>query len=159
MTDLSRWYASLQPRERRFVLIGALAAVLLLLVGVFMPLQRARTAAQQRVERKRADLAWVSAVAPQLTAAQASVPASSQESLVVLADRVAREAGLSQALSGSQPSGDGGLSVRMQQAPFDTLVAWISRLGQRYGVRVDSATIDNTSTPGVVNASIVLRNR
>jgi len=74
-------------------------------------------------------------------------------------DRSARESGLASALAGSDPSGAGGLQVRMQKAPFDAMVGWLARLSQQNGVRVEGATIDNAGTPGIVNAAIVLQPR
>jgi len=46
--------------------------------------------------------------------------------------------------------------VRLDQTPFDALVAWLSQLHERYGIRVDSATIDVGNGVGTVNASLVL---
>jgi type II secretory pathway component PulM len=58
----------LEPRERRMLLFGAVAAVLLIIVATVLPLQRSVAAVQQRVERKRDDLQWLRSMAPQLTA-------------------------------------------------------------------------------------------
>jgi len=87
---------------------------------------------------------------------QVAAPPPLRESLVVLVDRTARESGLAKSLAGSQPSGDGGLNVRLDQTPFDTLVAWLSQLRERYGVRVDAATIDAGKDSGNVTATLVL---
>jgi type II secretory pathway component PulM len=46
--------------------------------------------------------------------------------------------------------------VRLDQTPFDTLIAWLSQLRERYGVRVDSATIDAAKGGGNVTATLVL---
>ena len=74
----------------------------------------------------------------------------------MIVDRSARESGLGNALAGSEPSGAGGLSVRLQKASFDTLVTWLARLSQQNGIRVESANVDLAGAPGIVNASIVL---
>jgi general secretion pathway protein M len=145
----------LEPRERRMVLFGAVAAVLLV-VATVVPLQRSVAAVEQRVERKRDDLQWLRSMAPQLAGLQRTAPPPLRESLVVLVDRTARESGLTKSLVGSQPSGDGGLNVRLDQTPFDTLIGWLSQLRERYGVRVDSATIDAGKGSGNVNATLVL---
>jgi general secretion pathway protein M len=146
----------LQPRERRIVLVGAIAVLLLIIVATVLPLQRNVAAIQQRVERKRDDLQWLRSMAPQLVGLQASAPPPLRESLVVLVDRTARETGLAKSLVGSQPSGDGGLNVRLDQTPFDTMVGWLSQLRERYGVKVESATIDAGKGPGNVTATLVL---
>ncbi len=153
---LLQYLQRLEPRERRVLLFGAIAALVLIVLGIVLPLQRSVAAAQQRVERKRDDLQWLRSMAPQLGGLRSNAPPRLNESLVVLVDRTARESGLAKSLVGSQPSGDGGLNVRFDQTPFDTLVTWLSQLRERYGVRVDSATIDAGKGGGNVTATLVL---
>jgi type II secretory pathway component PulM len=147
--------ASLSEREQRIVIGGAVVAAALLLFGIILPLDRSVAHAHERLAKKRADLAWMQSVAPEL-AASAAPPAATGESLLVIIDRSARESGLASSLAGSDPSGPGRLSVRLEKAPFDVLLAWLARLGQQNGVSVDSATIEAAGTAGLVNAAILL---
>jgi len=152
--NLQQWYASLADRERRTVMYGGIAAVVLLVVGGVWKIGAAVDSAEVRVESKRADLAWMQAVAPRLRAMPAQRP---DEPLPLLVDRTAREAGLAEALSGSDPAGPGALRVRLQGASFDQMVVWLGRLQQERGIVVDSASVDATESEGLVNASLVLR--
>jgi general secretion pathway protein M len=147
--------AALSPRERRLLLVGAVAAAAILIFGMLIPLDRSVARAQQRLAKKRADLSWMQSVGPQV-ALLPPAAAANGESLLVVVDRSARESGLASALSGSEPGGAGSLSVRLEKAPFDALIGWLARLGQQNGVSVDSAIIEKTGTPGLVNANIVL---
>jgi general secretion pathway protein M len=153
-------FASLSERERRMLLIGGAVAIALLLLGVILPLDRSVTKTHERVGRKQADLAWMRSVAPSLAGAGpvAAQPAT-QESLLVLVDRAARESGLGASLVSSEPSGGGGLRVRLEKAPFDVLVGWLARLADQNGVRVESASVDGAGEAGLVNAAIVLQTR
>ena len=159
MTPLPQWFQSLQPRERRIVTIGAATAAVLIIFGVVLPLDQSVTRAHARLEHKQADLAWMRSVAPRLAAAGPMITPTSQRSLIVVVDNAAREAGLGTALTSSEPSGQGGLRVRLDNAQFDTLVGWISRLSEQHGIRVESATVDAAGPPGIVNAGIVLHGR
>jgi type II secretory pathway component PulM len=147
--------AALSPRERRLLLGGAIAVVAILIFGMLIPLDRGVSHAQQRLAKKRADLSWMQSVAPQI-ALLPPATAANGESLIVIVDRSAREAGLASALSGSEPGGPGNLTVRLEKAPFDVLVGWLARLAQQNGVTVDSAVIEKTGVPGLVNANINL---
>ncbi|HYB32411.1 MAG TPA: type II secretion system protein M [Steroidobacteraceae bacterium] len=147
--------AALSARERRLVVGGGVLAALLVLFGILLPLDRSVAHAQQRLAKKHADLSWMQSVAPEI-AASAPPPAATGESLLVIVDRSARESGLAGALAGSEPGGAGSLSVRLEKAPFDTLVAWLARLAQQNGVTVDSVNIEKAGAPGQVNAAIVL---
>jgi general secretion pathway protein M len=149
-------FSALPQRQQRLVLGGAALIVVLLIVAVLIPLDHSVTSAQQRVAKKRADLTWMQGVAPELATAPAP-PSDSGESLLVIIDRSARESGLAGSLTGSEPGIGGSLSVRLQKAPFDVLVAWLARLAQQNGVVVESATIDGAGAPGLVNAAVVLR--
>jgi len=154
IANLRRRYAGLQPREQRMVGMGALAVGLLLLVGgVLLPLQTAVSTASKRVETKREDLAWMRVHAPEIQAARATVMLDSNEAPVVVVDRVGRETGLGNALRGTQPSGNG-VRVQLEAAPFDALITWIASLDQRYGLAIESISIDRADKPGVVNANI-----
>ncbi len=82
------------------------------------------------------------------------LPQDTGEPPVVLVDRVGHEAGLADSLRGTQPSGAAGVRVQLESAPFDTLVAWLATLEQRYGLAIESITVDRTARPGLVNASV-----
>jgi general secretion pathway protein M len=147
-------YESLQERERRVVLLGSVAlAVLILVGGILLPLESAVSSAERRAAIRREDLAWMHVNAPELASAGATLVNDTGEAPVVVVDRVGREAGLGTALRGTQPSGTG-VRVQLEAAPFDTLVSWIATLEQRYGLSIDSITVDRAARPGVVNANI-----
>jgi len=147
--------AALSPREQRMLLLGAIAVAAILIFGMLIPLDRSVSHAQQRLAKKRTDLSWMQSVAPQIALLPPAASANG-ESLLVVVDRSARESGLASALSGSEPGGPGSLSVRLEKAPFDALVGWLARLAQQNGVTVDTAVIEKTGAPGLVNANIVL---
>jgi general secretion pathway protein M len=154
MNKLRAWYAGLQEREQRVVAIGGvLLAVLVLVLGILMPLQSAVSNAAQRNETKRENLAWMQLNAPEIRAAGNQLPEDTGEAPVVLVDRIGREAGLSSALRGTQPNGTG-VRVQLEAAPFDTLITWLATLDERYGLAIESITLDRAARPGVVNASI-----
>ena len=156
---LQAWYQELEPRERQMVLGGAIVIALILIYALLLPLQRQVNAAQLRFGERQRDLLWLQSVAPQLAALKSAGASHGSESLVVLTDRVARGAGLASAIKGNQQSEDGSLSVHLEQAPFDAFIAWAGELVQQHGVLLVSASIEATSTPGLINASITLRQR
>src|SRR5688500_17248183 len=108
MQQLRNKFNSLQPRER-FVIIGG--AILVLVTAVYMlslaPLYSAVNAQATRVAQMAGDLAWLSSdsgEAAVLSAAAPSRPGPSNESMVVLIDRAARECGLGSSLTGQTPN-------------------------------------------------------
>jgi general secretion pathway protein M len=155
---MREWYSNLSERDRKIVLYGGIIVFVLVLAGLIIPLNRNISMARERVARKQGDLQFIQSVAPQLASAgPASGNAASAESLVVLIDSSARESGLGKSLSNSQPTGDKGLRVRLDRVAFDAMVAWLARLSQQHGVRVESAEIESAGEAGLVNAGLVLK--
>lgn len=154
--DLSSSVSSLSPRDRRTLLIGGVVAVLLLVFAVILPLDHSVSHLHDQVAQKQSDLVWMRNAAPEILAA-GPVRGNAGESLIVIVDQSARESGLGNSLAGSQPSGQGSLSVELEKAPFDSLVGWLARLSQQNGVQIESATIDTAGQAGTVNASLVLK--
>lgn len=151
-------FETLSARERRLVLICAIIALLLLVFGVLLPLHHSVTQARTRIGQKQADLQWMRNVTPVLLANNTQ-GSTNGESLIVIVDRSARESGLGSSLSGSEPAGPNGLRVRLEKAPFDSIIGWLARLAQQNGIRVEAASIDTAGSPGMVNASLTLQAR
>ena len=122
-----------------------------------LPFQSSGRKLNARVQQKSADLAWMQAQAPAAMQAASVVQGAGRgESLVVLVDRTAREAGLGTALRDQSPDGSSGLRVRLEGAQFDTLVVWLASLQQQHGVSIEVANID-AAGPGLVNATLGLK--
>lgn len=155
---MNAWYRNLAERERRMVLFGAVAAAVLLILAIVLPLNRNIAQARQRVSLKQDDLGFIQSAVPQLASAgPAGGAMASAENLVVLIDSSARESGLGKSLASTQPTGDKALRVRFDRAPFDGLMAWLARISQSHGVSVVSAEIEFAGEPGMVNAGLVLK--
>jgi len=154
MNKLKIWYGNLQQREQRVVAIGAVALAVLILFGAIMlPLESAVSSAVKTRDTRSADLAWMRQNGPEVQAGSGTLAPDTGEAPVVLVDRIGRETGLGGSLRGTQPSGTG-VRVQLEAASFDTLVAWMAALDEKYGFAVDSISVDRTAVPGVVNASI-----
>ena len=158
MDALLAWFRAQSPRDQRLAAGGAVVVLLLVIFGIFVPLDTSVARANTRIRHKESDLAWMRSVAPQLAAAGTAVATpTSQRSLIVVVDSSARESGLGSALNSSEPGGPGALRVRLDKAPFDTLVAWLAKLSQQNGIRVEQGNIDAAGPPGLVNAGLLLR--
>ncbi|MBX3704228.1 MAG: type II secretion system protein M [Steroidobacteraceae bacterium] len=152
--NLREWHASLPEREQRVVVWGAAAAAVLLGAGLVWKLGDAVASAEQRVARRREDLAFIEAATPRLQAAPAARPG---ESLAIAVDRIAREGGLSQSLAGVEPASPGAIRARFTAASFDALAVMLVRLQQERGALVETASVSRTAAPGLVDATVVLR--
>jgi general secretion pathway protein M len=153
------WFDNLSERERNLVYAaGALVGIALVYLVLVLPFQTSGKRMAARVAQKTADLAWMQASAPQaMAAAGVAQSGGGGDSLVVLVDRTAREAGLGTSLRDQSPDGSNGLRLRIEGASFDTLVTWLASLQQQYGVSIESATVGAATAPGFVNATLSLK--
>jgi type II secretory pathway component PulM len=152
--NLRDWYAGLAEREQRFVLAGGSAAAVLVLAGLIWQLGTSVSTAEERVDRRRQDLAWIESVTPRLQAAPAARPG---EPLTIAVDRMAREGGLADKLASVEPASTGALRARFTGASFDALTLLLARLQKERGVVTESASVSATGEPGLVDATLVLR--
>jgi hypothetical protein len=119
--------------------------------GVVLPSTAASPGRAQRIAAKQVDLAFIQSATPQLAAA--GPPGGGHGRVAGGAHRQLRraKAALGKSLTSSQPTGDGGCAFASTRA-FDGIVAWLRRLSQQHGVRVESAEIETAGEPGMVNA-------
>lgn len=158
---MKEWFLGLEQRERLFVAIGGVLGLIFIVWGLLIsPLYGAAAAAADRVESKKSTLAYLRSAAAELAGATglpAGQPDLAGQSLVVVVDRSARNAGLGGALTRNQPVGTDGIRVRLENAPFDSLARWLATLSAGSGLAIESASFDRAPAGGHVNASLVLR--
>jgi general secretion pathway protein M len=153
-TRLASWYGSLAPREQLIVRVGAVLGAALLVVGLVARLHGLVGKGEERLAAKRADLAYIQSVLPELRAAP--LPQGAGQSLVTIIDRTTRDSGLAATLRGTEPAGAGGMRVRLEGAEFAQVLGWLLRVQREYGLAVQAATLEKTDAPGRVNASVTL---
>ena len=137
-----RWFVTLESNERSMVaLLVAFIAALLLYSVIWRPLHDWSSAADATYQRQLALLDWMR-----------------------LHESEARAAG--QRVNGSPESGSLrgpissvvvlGVSVVLENQPFNSLIGWIAALERDDNVTVKQISIDGQGTPGLVNARITL---
>jgi general secretion pathway protein M len=160
---MKAWLESLAARERVMVIVGAIALLLLLFYSLlWSPLRSGYLALQEGVGGQRETAVWMEQSAQTLAQLKRSRgPAASGlggQSLLALADRTARSDKLGNALKKVEPEGRDSVKVWLEGASFDVLVGWLGTLNEKYGINVDSVTLERVSeTAGRVNARITLQ--
>lgn len=152
------WWEGLAMRERRIVLLAALA---LFLAGGFVlviePGLERRAALHSQLQNLVDEHAWMQARAPAVRArAQTSgtTPATrSGGSPLGVVDVSARAAGLGSALRRVRPL-ESAVEAELQGAPYAALMGWLATLEERHGLQVVNLSIDRGEEPGRVNAQL-----
>lgn len=155
MNALGEWLESRAPRERAVLLVGAIAAAVIVLWGlIFAPLRDAaadlRTAVESK-ERLLIDVRRAQTLAPET----APRTGAGTQSLVVLVDTTRRPHGLE--FARTRPDGPNGINVTFQNASFDALLEWLIAIEAEHGVVVETASFSSTRERGLVNGQVFLR--
>jgi general secretion pathway protein M len=160
---MKAWLVSLAARERIMVIVGATALVLFLLYAlIWSPVRSGYLDLQESVAVKRDTAVWMQESAQRLAQLKRSRgPVASGlggQSLLALADKTARSDGLGDALKRVEPEGSNNVKVWLEGASFDVLVAWLGSLSNKYGINVDTITLERVSeAAGRINARLTLR--
>ena len=140
---------------------AAVLAVLLLYVVLVHPFHSSYDRLRDGVEERRATLQWMQESALKVKQLKAASPVAGKgmegRSLLSVTDNAARAAGLGQALKRVEPDGSTGVRVWLENASFDSVIGWLDVMASRYGVDVDSASMERTETRGRINARLSLQ--
>jgi general secretion pathway protein M len=155
---IKEWFFNLELRERLILLGGGIVGVVIVLWGgLWHPLTTGALELTDAVDSKRSLLASLQRARAVTVQSSMQISSAAGQSLVLLVDQTHRSFGLEGSLTRNQPDGTDGIRVTFQNASFDALIAWLGAIQTNYGTRVDAATIDGARTPGIVNATVVLR--
>ncbi|MFK8053528.1 MAG: type II secretion system protein GspM [Woeseiaceae bacterium] len=157
---MNQWLASLQPRERVMVVVGAIAVIITLLyLVVWEPLQIGHQQALDDIDRKSSLVSQARTVLPagRPVSSGPGDTQTSDQSLTSLIVKTVTSSGLASAYKSSSPSGNDGLRVSLENASFDAIVGWLGVLESQHGIAVDASSVTRRPQDGRVDASIVVR--
>lgn len=156
MTAIAEFWYARSAREQ--ALLAALAVLALAAVWYFAAvgplLDRAETYKQRRAV-ETALLERLDRVGSRIAALPAPRPRS-DASLLLLVNRSIRDAGLGGFLEEGAADGETRVRLRLLDAPFPQVSAWLAGLAVQEGVRTVSADIERGSAPGITQVSLVL---
>jgi general secretion pathway protein M len=154
---MRRWWRSLQERERRVLVAGAAALVLVLAYGlVWLPFGKSREQAREDLARSEAALTWSRQAAAQIISLRRSARAEPDpRPLLSIVDSTAKGSGLDGVIRRIQPIGQNDVRVSLDGASYRALMAWLVQLHGK-GVRAVELSIQRENDPGKVTANLTL---
>lgn len=156
MVAIAEFWRARSAREQ--ALLAALGVMALAAIWYFAAvgplLDRAESYKQMRAA-ETALLERLDRVGSRLAALPAPRPRS-DASLLLLVNRSVRDAGLSGFLEEGAADGETRVRLRLRDAPFPQVSAWLAGLAVQEGIRTVNADIERGSAPGVTQVSLVL---
>ncbi|KZZ32321.1 hypothetical protein A3755_09950 [Oleiphilus sp. HI0085] len=158
---MRKQYEMLSARDRLAlkVLLVALSLVILIF-GLMKPAYEYKKQAEAKLEQNQQLLALVNQNKAALRSlgqnnqGSASKKALNSQQLVSSVTNLAKQQKV--ALKRFEPSGDNKLKVWVDDASFDKVISWLSRLKSSLGVRVEQISIDKDDAPGKISARMTL---
>jgi len=159
---LRAFWDARQRREKLVLVLAGIALLALLYDSlIYQPLATARQQANTQLEANRELVAWMSEAVTTLQARGGGSPGTSAsgsgQSPMIAAERLAREAGVAEALQRREPAGRQGVRVAFEAVPFNDLIRWMALMQSREGLTVNRARmVPVEDQPGRVDVEISL---
>ncbi len=150
-------FSAFSPRDQ--LAIKALAgffSVIFILYGVLFPANQYQQDAKNHYRSSLESYNWMQANKNAFTAAsQQRAQRDPGQSLLGIANTTSKSYQLS--FKRYQPVGDSGLSLWLDNVPFNNLVMWLERLDKKFGISVNEIAVERQEEKGLVNVRLVLQ--
>ncbi|MBE9539133.1 MAG: type II secretion system protein M [Proteobacteria bacterium] len=153
---MNSWYSSLNQREQlSLLLLAAAVGMYLAYVLVWSPLASSRDELIVRNQSVASSLLRVDAMVSEvLLLRESGAGNSSKRNLTALINQSTSRMNLQ--VSRLQPNSRGELQVRLENASFDDVLAWLYEMEYSQGLLVREVSLTSSGSAGRVNASIRL---
>ena len=153
----SRWNA-LGARERRVAsVLAAFLGVALFYLLIWNPVESGLARSRERLSFVQTQLARVREQAALVASLRAAPRAEAPADAASAVQQAAERNGLREQVKRVDADGVRGVSVQIDGVSFPMLMVLLVELHRQAGVRVERATIERHSSPGTVNARLVLQ--
>lgn len=155
------WYHNLERREQIMALVGSFAVLAtLLFLLVIEPLEKRNKQAsinyKAAVSLNQAMQETTKKVAALRKQLASQKPAIAADKLLGLVDQTMKTAGIAKDLKSIAPEKNNAVKLRFEDVNFDAFIAWLINFHNRYGIKVDTLSVMQTSTAGRVKASLLI---
>ncbi|WP_185234670.1 type II secretion system protein GspM [Teredinibacter franksiae] len=156
MNEIKEWWNQASSRDQMaLVICGGLLGFYVLYIVLLKPVTGMRDTQLQKNIAQQQALERVRDYAAIYTSQGSSKESSaSNGSIVEIVDSSLRQNNLK--LSGMQPSGANDVRIRLEQIPFDNLLAWLYEIEVRQRIQVKDISVATGSATGLVSANLRL---
>jgi type II secretory pathway component PulM len=159
---LKEWWLALAPREKYVVALGSVTVVLFLIYEIiWSPLVDGAANMRKRITTDQKTLAWMQSADKELTKLQqqsrASTTSLSPVALLAVLQKKMQQAGFDEAAVQLKQSSNDSVEIHFQKVPFDSIMKLLLSTVKEFNLTVTQMSAVAETTPGVVNADLVLR--
>ena len=160
-TNFKQWWDNLHERERKIVLFGAIALIIVLVyLIIWSPLSDAVAQRKKAVHSQQALLHYLHGASVEIQTLKAQGISTSispaQTDLLTLVEQSASSQQLSTYLKQVEQPQPNQISLTFDNVPFDNLLRWLEMLSTTHGVNVIQMNATRLGTPGLANVTMTL---
>jgi len=152
---LDNWQQRPTKEQLILAVLGVFLVCALLYLLVFDPIMNWRAQEAKKLAANERLSTQVNSLVQRYQSMQSSAGNSASEGLAVLVDKSLREYNLS--MQGFQPGKKNDARLRLSNVAYQPLTQWLYDLEYRYGVSIEELTISQAKSPGLLMASIRLK--
>lgn len=160
MESFKQWYRDLARKEQQLILALAVVVVIFIFAKlIWQPIANSRDRLLIQNQQAQQELTTVRALAAEYNSLKSVAGPTSRAgsgNLNQLLNNSVKRHQLS--LKRLQPSSNGDVQLRFENAVFNRLVAWLNELEVANGVVVKDISITPAAAAGLVNVSVRVRN-
>jgi len=160
LSPAQQWLDTLESREKRIVIGGGIALVIILFYLLIWDPVVSRHDEQQLLNNSQRQLhSWIKNAGAEISSLQSAGSSSAtrfkNQSISSLADRSARTTGVKGFISKIEQNKND-VKVILKDADFDLIINWLTDLENKYGITSSQIKIERSKEDGAVNANITL---
>jgi len=160
LSPVNKWLDTLELRERRIVITGAISLfIMLLYLVIWEPITTRHEQQQQEYESQRQLYHWIKQATAEIdqlkSSGSSNIAKYRNQSIASLTDRSATTTGIKPYIEKLEQSNDG-VKASIKSADFDRIVVWLTDLENKYGIIASNVKVEKAKTQGAVDAHITL---
>lgn len=153
------WYQNLAPRERRFVLLGALfVGVLLVYAFLYQPLETTLQENKTKLAQSRSEWTQLVRITDEYKALGTpnnAVSSDDNRSLLAIIDQSGAAIGVKSSIKRLTPEGAHKVRVQVEDVEFDKLLKWLVVNSTKHSVHAELFLVRQTERKGRVDATLL----
>ncbi len=158
---MKSWFNDLEAREKLLVSVGAAFVIFALFYALlWAPLGKSNARLADDIEDAQKTLLELRRVEGRMVAPSGSQTSrsNSNQSLAILVSQSVNKFSLKDALTRNNPSADdASVTVRFENAGFESLVGWLADLEAAHGLSIRSSSFNKADINGRVDATVTLQ--
>lgn len=156
------WWSTLAWREKQALAAGGVVVALFLVYEViWSPIVDGAANMRKRIEVDQKNLAWMQAADKEINKLEGQsrekVKTVAPVALLALLQKKVAQAGLDEAAVQLKQASNDSIELHFQKVPFDSIMKLLLATAKDYNVTIIQMSAVAETTPGVVNADVVLR--